>query len=137
MIWIKSLLLELDFPIDTLKPMHYDNQTAIFIVNNPIFHECMRHIKIDCHYIRNMVMSDVISIPQTQSSEQLADSFTKDLSVEVFGTPCTKLKHKLGMLEKECQSYIMYQNFNLISQTGYWKTIQLRVSHKPYLHVLS
>ena len=91
MMWIKSLLLELGFPIETPMSMHCDNQTAIFIVNNPIFHERTKHIEVNCHYVRDMVMRGVISTPYTHSSEQLTDIFTKGLSVGIFRSLCIKL----------------------------------------------
>ena len=84
-------MLELDFPVETPILMHSDNQAAIFIAYNPIFHEHTKHIEVDCHYVRDMVMRGVISIPYTQSLEQVVDIFTKGLSVSVFGTLCTKL----------------------------------------------
>ena len=91
MMWIRSLLSKLGFPVEMPMPMHCDNQGVIFIANNPIFHERTKHIVVDCHYVQDMVMRGIISTPYTQSSEQLADIFTKGLSVSVFGSLCTKL----------------------------------------------
>ena len=31
--------------------MHYDNEVAIFIANNPIFQERTKHIEVDCYYV--------------------------------------------------------------------------------------
>ena len=84
MMWIRSLLLELGFTVEMPLSMHCDNQAAIFIANNPTFHERTKHIEVDCHYVRDMVMKGVISTSYTQSSEQLTDIFTKGLSVGVF-----------------------------------------------------
>ena len=64
MMWIRSLLLELGFPIETPMPMNCDNQAVIFIANNPIFHERTKYIEVDCHYVRDMVMKEVISAPK-------------------------------------------------------------------------
>ena len=77
MIWIKSLLEQFGFGVELSMSMWCDNQAAIFIANNPTFHERTKHIEVDCHYVRDFVMKGVISTPYTQSSEQLADIFTK------------------------------------------------------------
>jgi len=49
MIWVQSLLSELGFPITIPMQMLCDNQTTIFIANNPTFHECTKHVEVDCH----------------------------------------------------------------------------------------
>ena len=67
MIWLRSLLSEFGFSVDVPMPMHCDNQAAIFIANNPTFHERTKHKEVDCHYVRDMVMKGVISTPYTQS----------------------------------------------------------------------
>ena len=91
MMWLRSLLTDLDFPIAVPIPMYYDNQTAIYIANNLTFYERTKHIEVDCHYIREMVMQGVISIPYTKSSDQFADIFTKRLSVGTYEFLCNKL----------------------------------------------
>jgi hypothetical protein len=49
-----SLLRDLDLDVSTPIQMHCDNQAAIFIANNPIFHDRTKHIDIDCHFIQDL-----------------------------------------------------------------------------------
>ena len=60
--------------------MHYDNQTAVSMVGNPTFHEQTKHIKIDRHLIREIVLQGIISIQCIASSSQLVDIFLKSLN---------------------------------------------------------
>lgn len=36
--------------------MHYDNKEAIHIPSNPEFHEDVKHVKVDYHFIQNVVL---------------------------------------------------------------------------------
>ena len=49
--WLLALLTDLSVP--SLSPMHRfcDNQAAMHIVRNPVFHEGTKHIEVDCHYV--------------------------------------------------------------------------------------
>ena len=91
MAWLRSFLKDLDISFPFPMPMHCDNQATIFIVGNSTFHERTKHIEIDCHYIRDKVMSGVISNPHVTSSHQLADVFTKSLARISYDTTFTKL----------------------------------------------
>ncbi|KAG7536936.1 Integrase catalytic core [Arabidopsis suecica] len=84
LMWLKALLK--DFGIDTPKPitMHCDNQAAIHIASNSVFHERTKHIEVDCHKVREQVQLGVILPCYTESEEQLADIFTKGASTKVF-----------------------------------------------------
>lgn len=55
LVWMKQLLRELGFPMSGPMNLWCDNQAAIYIASNPVFHERTKYIEIDCHYVRNKV----------------------------------------------------------------------------------
>lgn len=54
--WIVRLLKELI--LKKLKPitLHCDNQSAIYIAKNLMFHDRTKHIEVDCHFTRDKVL---------------------------------------------------------------------------------
>lgn len=57
--------------------LHYDNHSAIQIAHNDLFHECTKHIEIDCHFMRHHVIQGTIHLGSMTSSNQTVDIFTK------------------------------------------------------------
>lgn len=51
-IWLRSLLSSLQIQYDCPTVLHCDNQAAIHITANPVFHGGTKHIETDCHFIR-------------------------------------------------------------------------------------
>ncbi|MFV0960733.1 Ty1/Copia family ribonuclease HI, partial [Klebsiella pneumoniae] len=91
MIWIKSMLSCLKVNVSLPMKMICDNQAAIHIANNPVFHERTKHIEVDCHYVRDLVQSEVISTHHVNTEDQVADMFTKALPISSFTRCCSKL----------------------------------------------
>jgi len=77
--WLTSLLQELG--VTHLKPvtLHCDNQSALHIPRNPVFHERTKHIEVDCHFTRDKVMEGLIQLRYLPTNSQLADVLTKIL----------------------------------------------------------
>ena len=91
LVWLKQLLRELQFGDVTQMTLVCDNQVALHISSNPIFHERNKHIEIDGHFIREKIVSGDIKTKFVNSNDQLADIFTKSLRRPRIGYICNKL----------------------------------------------
>ena len=82
--WIVNLLTDLG--LSNLKPitLNCDNQSALHIAKNPVFHERTKHIEIDCHFTRDKVLEGLLQLSYLPTQEQLADVFTKPLASSQF-----------------------------------------------------
>ena len=90
-IWLKQLLQELRLK-DGQMTLVCDNQAALYIAFNPVFHERTKHIEVNCHFIREKIASRCMTTNFVNSSDQLADIFTKSLQ----GPRIQYIYNKLG-----------------------------------------
>jgi hypothetical protein len=61
--WLQHFLQEIGFATPTPIPLFCDNQAAIHIASNSVFHERTKHIEVDCHFVRDKILSGDISTP--------------------------------------------------------------------------
>ncbi|WJZ85271.1 hypothetical protein VitviT2T_004816 [Vitis vinifera] len=79
LLWLKWLLKDLGVSTSSATPLYCDNQSAIHIAHNDVFHERTKHIEIDYHFIRYHLVHGALKFFSVSSKDQLADIFTKSL----------------------------------------------------------
>ena len=89
--WLYQLLMEVNIMTVVPAKIWCDNQAALHISSNPIFHERTKHIEIDCHFVREKIQLGLISTGYVKTGEQLGDIFTKALSGDWVSYLCNKL----------------------------------------------
>lgn len=92
--WLVHLLDDLSAPPTLPVSIHSHSQAALHIANNSVFHKRMKHMELDCHFVRQQYLSGLITLSFVPSKHQLADLFTKALS----GEPHCDILSKLGVL---------------------------------------
>jgi len=92
--WLVRLLKELGISNLTPVQLHCDNQSALHIARNSIFHERTKYIEIDCHFMRDKVLEGLLQLHYLPTTAQLVDVLTKVLP----GPHFQQLLSKLGMV---------------------------------------
>ncbi|XP_075489641.1 uncharacterized protein LOC142528475 [Primulina tabacum] len=93
-VWLSWLLADFGILLRHPTPLYCDNQSAIQIACNSVFHERTKHIEIDCHVTRYHLQLGIITLLFVPSSLQIADMFTKAHSASRFRF----LSDKLSMI---------------------------------------
>ncbi|GKV50006.1 hypothetical protein SLEP1_g56724 [Rubroshorea leprosula] len=89
---LRWLLEDMGIPQPSSTDLYCDNQSAMQITHNDVFHEHTKHIEVDCHFIRHHVAQGIVHLVFIGSADQLADLFTKAHFPGCFRTLLSKLK---------------------------------------------
>ena len=64
--------------------MHYDNQSAIFLGKNQVYHARTKHIDVRFHKIKELVSFGELLPEKIHASKNVADMLTKPATIEKF-----------------------------------------------------
>jgi hypothetical protein len=96
LLWMKLTLR--DFVYNMSKaPLLCDNKSAIRLTNNPVEHNCNKHIDIRHHFLRDHQQRGDIDICHVSSGHQLDDIFNKPLDERRF----CELPSELNVLDSQ------------------------------------
>lgn len=92
-IWLEELLSEVtEQPIEKVI-IRIDNQSAIALTRNPVFHGRSKHIHLKFHFIKECVEKREIGVEHVASNKQKADILTKALGNIKF----VEMKNLIGI----------------------------------------
>ncbi|GJY08406.1 hypothetical protein Tco_0375460 [Tanacetum coccineum] len=75
-LWIQNQMLDYGFNFMQTK-IHVDNESAICVVKNPVYHSKTKHIKIKHHFIRDSYGKRLIEMVKIHTDHNVADLLTK------------------------------------------------------------
>lgn len=90
-LWIIKLLTDFGFKNVIPGEIFCDNDSAIKLALNPVFHERTKHLEIDLHFVRDRITRGLVKVLKINSLEQKADIFTKSLLAKRHNYLCSLL----------------------------------------------
>lgn len=94
-IWLRDVLSEVTGLPREKVTIKIDNQSAIALTKNPVFHGRSKHIHSRYHFIRECVERELIEVEHVPGTEQKADILTKALGRVKF----KEMRSFIGMQE--------------------------------------
>ena len=107
MIWLQSLLTELQCSPSTTPLVWCDNLSTVLMAANLIQHARTKHIELDQFFVRERVANKQLIVKHVASSDQIVDILTKPLTASRFQL----LRHKLRV--------------SLLSPLSLWENVRI------------
>ncbi|XP_071740539.1 uncharacterized mitochondrial protein AtMg00810-like [Rutidosis leptorrhynchoides] len=82
--WLRRLIGDILEEVDYVIKLKCDNESAIKLASNPVFHARTKHIEMRYHFIREKVLSGEIELANVRINDQVAYIFTKALMKAKF-----------------------------------------------------
>ena len=65
-------------------PIYVDSSGVVSLVFNPVDHQSNKHVRIACHYVRELADEKLIAPQRVPSADNIADALTKPLPGPAF-----------------------------------------------------
>jgi hypothetical protein len=82
--WLWQLLQHLHAPLSKSTLIYCDNVSAVYLTTNPIQHQHTKHVEIDLHFIRELVVIGDVRVQHVSTTFQFVDIFTNGLPTSLF-----------------------------------------------------
>nr|GFC56286.1 ribonuclease H-like domain-containing protein [Tanacetum cinerariifolium] len=82
--WLLNLLRESHTPLSSAMLVYCNNVCAVYLSCNPVQHRRTKHIKIDIHFVRDLVAAGQVRVLHVPSRYQFANIFTEELPSALF-----------------------------------------------------
>ncbi|XP_019053932.1 PREDICTED: uncharacterized protein LOC109114933 [Nelumbo nucifera] len=79
LLWLNSLLSDLGVKLKSPPVLYCDSIGARYLAAHPIFWACTKHIEVDFHFLRDLIVKKCLIVRFLPTQDQLADIFTKPL----------------------------------------------------------
>ncbi|GJR49891.1 putative ribonuclease H-like domain-containing protein [Tanacetum coccineum] len=89
-LWIQNQLLDYGYNFMQTK-IHVDNESAICVVKNPVYHSKTKHIEIRHHFIRDSYEKRLIEMVKIHTDNNVADLLTKAFDGRLMVYKCSGL----------------------------------------------
>lgn len=70
-------------PLSQVPTLWCDNVSTISLASNPVFHARTKHMKIDYHFIKGLVLAHFLNVHYVSGQHQIVDIHTKSLKAKI------------------------------------------------------
>ncbi|GJY89530.1 retrovirus-related pol polyprotein from transposon TNT 1-94 [Tanacetum coccineum] len=116
-VWLKMLLEELGHKQEKIT-LFCDNQSALYLARNPVFHSKTKHIRVQYHFVREKLEEETVNMQKIHTDDNVADYLTKAINahfLELYNKPQECAKILLQSLPDSYDQVIIHLTSNVLS----------------------
>ncbi|KAL4352605.1 hypothetical protein GQ457_06G004450 [Hibiscus cannabinus] len=84
LMWLKAILVDMHATSGDIPIVWSDNTSAVAMAANPVMHAKTKHVELDLFFVREKVLSHELLVNYVPAADQVADVFTKPISISKF-----------------------------------------------------